>query len=189
MGRPPLDLPCTRHGCRGSLNTVSCSVQSNPLGPAPAVVSIIRMRPSRGVSFILSHTPCGTHVCTAAHGLWFPESQSPRTTDGSERRGLLLCKWASHFPPAAPPPSHPVPSHDSLQLAGLVPPTPLLSPAWWLLLVATPTPCCESPLPGSRLGGGHEGGGLGEGKVHEVGRDALLPLYPCGEEMRVACRD
>lgn len=122
------------------------------------------MRPSIRVSFILSCTTCGIQARTAADGLWFPDLQRPRTIDGSEGREPLLCKWASHFPLPAPPPSHPVSSHDSLQLAGLVPPTlscPLLSGSSCL---PPQPPCCESPLPGSRLGGAHGwriGGGEG----------------------------
>lgn len=133
----------------------SPGIQDSPLGPDPVTVPIIQTRPSIGVSFILSRTACGIQAHTAADGLQFPDLQRvPRTIDGSEGREPLLCEWASHFPLSAPPPSHPVSSHDSLQLAGLVPPTlscPLLSGSSCL---PPQPPCCESPLPGSRLGRG-----------------------------------
>lgn len=55
------------------------------------------------------------------------------------------------------------------------PSCPLLGGSSWL----PPQPPAVSHLcQGAGWGGGHEGGGLGEGKVHEVGRDALYLFIP-----------
>lgn len=121
------------------LYTLQSSVKHSPLAPDTVIVPIRQMRANKGVSVIPSHTACGTHTCMAAHELWVPELQTPRTT-GSERREPSH-ETGPHiffFLPLLCPTQCPPVTACSWQ--GWEPPTPLLSPACWLLLLATPTP-------------------------------------------------
>lgn len=126
----------------GILSTQFCAY--NPLGPDTVIVSIIQVETSKGMSLIPVHSTYGTHACTAARGFWL--LQRPRTTDGSEKKESLLCKWASHLPLPAPPPSHPMSSHDSLQLAGLGATHAPLVPCLLAPLTCHPNPPAVSHL-------------------------------------------
>lgn len=99
--------------------------------------------------------------------------QRPRTTDGGEKKEPLLCKWASHLPLPAPPPSHPMSSHDSLQLAGLgathAPPVPCL---------LAPLTCHPNPPAVSHL---CQGAGWGGTRVENWGKGG------CSEWEEILC--
>lgn len=132
----PPEPACIRHGC--ALYILQCSVKHCPLAPGVTIVPIMQMRANKGVS---------QAYCTVGLQLWVPELQRLGTTEtGSERREPS-CVIGPHiflFLPLLCPTQCPPMTACSWQ--GWVPPTPLLSPACWLLLLATPPPPAMSHL-------------------------------------------